>query len=104
MGVKRDSETGAMLAHAWVDCGERQRIVLARALLRKPSLLILDEATSALDPENEAAIARALDGLRKDMAILVICHRGLLQDLADQVVSLNQGRIVAVEHPGKDCN
>ena len=84
--------------------GERQRIVLARALLRRPSLLILDEATSALDPENEAAIARALDRLRSEMAILVICHRGELRNLADQVVSLENGRVVTVEHPAKDCN
>ncbi len=84
--------------------GERQRIVLARALLRKPSLLILDEATSALDPENEAAIAQALAGLRKEMAILVICHRGELRNIADRIVSIDQGRIVAVEHRTKDCN
>jgi ATP-binding cassette subfamily C protein len=84
--------------------GERQRIVLARALLSRPALLILDEATSALDPENEAAIARALDGLRAEMAILVICHRGELRNLADRVVTLEGGRIVAVEHPAKHCN
>lgn len=84
--------------------GERQRIVLARALLRRPCLLILDEATSALDPDNEAAIAQALDRLRTEMAILVICHRGELRNIADRIVSLESGRIVAVEHPQKDCN
>ncbi|MEH7255345.1 ABC transporter ATP-binding protein, partial [Neobacillus niacini] len=52
--------------------GERQRIVLARAILRKPSILILDEATSALDSENESKIQEALDRLKGRMTIIVI--------------------------------
>jgi ATP-binding cassette subfamily C protein len=74
--------------------GERQRVVLARALLREPQLLILDEATSALDSGNEAAIARAVEGLRTRMAILVIGHRGRLTELADRTVRIERGRIV----------
>jgi ATP-binding cassette, subfamily C, bacterial len=75
--------------------GERQRIVLARALLRKPALLILDEATSALDRENEEAIAAAITRLRGRLTILIIGHRGALQGVADQVLTLEQGQIVA---------
>ena len=75
--------------------GERQRIVLARALLRAPRLLILDEATSALDAENEAAIAGAISALRGRLTVLIIGHRGALQAIADQVVTLRDGRIVA---------
>ncbi len=80
--------------------GERQRLMLARALLREPSLLILDEATSALDPANEALISTALSRLRGRMAMVIICHRGALAGLADQVVHLESGRIVAMESSG----
>ena len=81
--------------------GERQRLMLARALLRDPSLLILDEATSALDPANEALISTALARLRGRMTMVIICHRGALARLADQVVRLDSGRIVAIEPPGE---
>ena len=80
--------------------GERQRLMLARGLLREPSLLILDEATSALDPANEALITAALARLRGRMAVVIICHRGALLALADQVVRLESGRIVAIESSG----
>lgn len=74
--------------------GERQRLMLARALLRDPQLLILDEATSALDAANEAAIVAALRRLRGQITMLLICHRGSLLELADQVVRLDAGRLV----------
>ena len=72
--------------------GERQRLMLARALLRDPALLILDEATSALDPENEARIAEALVGLKQRIAVIVIGHRGILTELADQRIPLEHGK------------
>jgi ABC-type multidrug transport system fused ATPase/permease subunit len=74
--------------------GERQRIVLARAILRKPRILILDEATSALDSESEAAILDSLDRLRGSMTVIVIAHRLSTIRGADQVVVMEQGRIV----------
>lgn len=76
--------------------GERQRAVLARALLRDPALLILDEATSALDAGNEAAIVAALQRLKNRMAVVVICHRGALVEIADRVISMEDGQVVAV--------
>jgi len=74
--------------------GERQRIVLARAILRKPSLLILDEATSALDAENEAKIKHSIERLKGQMTIIVIAHRlSTIRD-ADQVIVLEEGKII----------
>ena len=55
--------------------GERQRLALARALLRKPTLLILDEATSNIDTENEKKIIKAIDELHGETTILIIAHR-----------------------------
>ncbi|TGQ81542.1 ABC transporter ATP-binding protein [Mesorhizobium sp. M8A.F.Ca.ET.207.01.1.1] len=76
--------------------GERQRIALARALLRKPSLLILDEATSALDWQNQSLIAKSIDGLRGSMTILTIAHRPSMIAFADWVVAMEDGRVVEV--------
>lgn len=74
--------------------GERQRLVLARAILRKPSILVLDEATSALDSENEAKIQGALDRLKGKMTIIVIAHRLSTIQNADQVIVLDEGKVV----------
>lgn len=74
--------------------GEQQRIALARALLRDPALLILDEATSALDAESEAQVAAALLRLKGQLTILIIAHRGVLSDLADQHYQLEGGKLV----------
>ncbi|MFA9457490.1 ABC transporter ATP-binding protein [Halalkalibacter sp. AB-rgal2] len=74
--------------------GERQRLVLARAILRKPTILILDEATSALDSENEKKIQEALRHLQGSMTIIVIAHRlSTIRD-ADQVIVLEHGHII----------
>ncbi|RDI45700.1 ABC transporter ATP-binding protein [Falsibacillus pallidus] len=77
--------------------GERQRIVLARALLRKPSILVLDEATSALDSENESKIQEAIDQLKGSMTIIVIAHRLSTIKNADQVIVLDHGKAVQQE-------
>ena len=74
--------------------GERQRIALARALLRRPSLLILDEATSALDAENEAAIRDALETLHGQMTIVLIGHRTEILRNADQIIEVREGNII----------
>ncbi|MFB5197803.1 ABC transporter ATP-binding protein [Neobacillus sp. KR4-4] len=74
--------------------GERQRLVLARAILRKPSILVLDEATSALDTENESKIQEALDRLKGTMTVIVIAHRLSTIRNADQVIVLEQGEII----------
>lgn len=74
--------------------GERQRIVLARAILRNPSVLVLDEATSALDSEREAGIQEALERLRGRMTLIVIAHRLSTIRGADQIVVLDNGAVV----------
>ena len=74
--------------------GERQRIAIARAILKDAPLLILDEATSALDAETEARIKRALDALRKGRTTFIIAHRLSTVADADQILVLDQGRIV----------
>jgi ATP-binding cassette subfamily C protein len=74
--------------------GERQRLALARALLRKPSLLILDEATSNLDSENERRIQGAIEELHGSMTILIITHRLFTTRSADVIYVLEQGRLV----------
>ncbi len=77
--------------------GERQRIVLARAMLRRPSILVLDEATSALDAENEAVIGQALETLRGKVTIIVIAHRLTTIRRADQVIVMEKGKVVSQE-------
>ncbi|MFD9627201.1 ABC transporter ATP-binding protein [Peribacillus muralis] len=74
--------------------GERQRLVLARAILRKPSILILDEATSALDNDTEAKIQRAIENLQGSMTIIIIAHRLSTIRNADQVIVLEKGEIL----------
>ena len=74
--------------------GERQRLVLARAILRKPSILVLDEATSSLDTQNEAEIQEALEKIRGKMTIIIIAHRLSTIRHADQIVVLDQGKIL----------
>jgi ATP-binding cassette subfamily B protein len=75
--------------------GQRQRVALARSLLLNPPVLILDDATSAIDAETEAAIHAALRELIRERTTLVIAHRLSTIALADRVVVLEGGRIVA---------
>jgi subfamily B ATP-binding cassette protein MsbA len=74
--------------------GQRQRLAIARALLKDAPILILDEATSALDAESEQKVQQALDVLMANRTTLVIAHRLATVQRADQVVVLDQGRIV----------
>lgn len=85
---------------ARISAGQRQRIVLARALAHQPRLLILDEATSALDPETEAAICGTLKQLRGDLTILAVSHQPALAEFADVVYRLVDGRAEGPGVPG----
>ncbi len=75
--------------------GQRQRIGLARALIRKPSVLILDEATSGVDAKTEAEILRELRKAYPDMTVIVMSHRLSTVMNADRIVVLHNGKAVA---------
>jgi ABC-type multidrug transport system fused ATPase/permease subunit len=78
-----------------VSGGQRQRIAIARALLRDPRILILDDATSSVDATTEAEIKNALRGLMRARTTFIIGHRLSTIALADEIVVLEEGRIVA---------
>jgi ATP-binding cassette, subfamily B, bacterial len=75
--------------------GQQQRLALARALVRTPRLLILDDATSAVDPTVEAAIIRGLRAAELPSTVVVVAYRRSSIVLADEVVHVEQGRVVS---------
>ena len=76
--------------------GERQRISIARAILKDAPIILLDEATASLDVENESLIQEALSELIKNKTVIVIAHRMRTIRGADKIVLLNQGKVEAV--------
>jgi len=76
-----------------LSAGERQRIAIARELLRRPRVLVLDEPTSALDAETEKIVARNLRENLRNSTVIVITHRPALAEIADQVINLREGKV-----------
>ncbi|WP_378733923.1 ABC transporter ATP-binding protein [Nocardia brasiliensis] len=74
--------------------GERQRVSIARALVKQAPIVLLDEATAALDPDNEAAVSAAMRALAEQRTLLVVAHRLPTVASADQILVLDEGRIV----------
>ena len=75
--------------------GERQRITIARALLKDSPIVVLDEATAYSDPENEAVIQQSIDNLVKNKTVIMIAHRLSTVVNADKIIVLEKGRIAA---------
>jgi ATP-binding cassette, subfamily B, bacterial len=86
----RIGERGASLSG-----GQRQRLALARAVIRRPRLLVLDDATSAVDPSVEARILDALRAAERPSTVVVVAYRQATIALADEVVWLENGRVLA---------
>lgn len=74
--------------------GQKQRVSIARALLKDAPIVLLDEATASLDPENEIYIQQAIQELVKSKTVVVIAHKLSTIQKADQILVLNEGRIV----------
>lgn len=79
---------------AFLSVGQRQRIALARALLKKPAILILDEVTSHLDAESEAAVQQAIEKAMQGRTVVLIAHRLTTVKNADRILVLQDGQIV----------
>lgn len=74
--------------------GERQRIILARAMLRKPSILILDEPTSSLDTQSEQKITQALENIYGQQTTIIIAHKLHTIEKADKIIVMKEGQIL----------
>ena len=79
---------------ATISGGERQRISIARAILKDAPIIILDEATANVDPENEKELMEAVEDLTKDKTVIMIAHRLKTVQKADQIFVLENGKIV----------
>lgn len=77
--------------------GQRQRLALARAIVRNPLLLLLDEATTALDPDSERKITNTLHALKSEMTIVAVSHQPAIAGIADAVFNLSGGGLVRGE-------
>lgn len=89
-------ERGVMLS-----TGQRQRIVIARVLARRPQIIVLDEATSALDNESEMQIQKVIENLRGNVTIIVIAHRLSIIINCDKLMVLEKGKIIEQGMPSE---
>ncbi len=93
VALKKDYNTQVGERGVKLSGGEKQRIAIARAVLRDPRILILDEATSAVDTQSELLIQEALEYLMKERTTFIIAHRLSTIQGADEIVVLDEGKI-----------
>jgi ABC-type multidrug transport system fused ATPase/permease subunit len=94
MDLPNGYDTGLGTVSSKLSVGQKQRISIARRLLKESSVLILDEPTSALDPETEEHRVEALHVAARDKLVVIIAHRLSTITYADKIVFLEQGRVV----------
>ena len=94
MGLEQGYDTSAGDAGNKLSGGEKQRIAIARMILKNTPIVILDEATAFCDPENEQELQRSINALTKGKTLLVIAHRLSTIKDADQIVVLQDGRVL----------
>src|SRR5207253_2115385 len=85
---------GAAMTAGGLSAGEAQLLAFARVFLRDPGLVVLDEASSRLDPATERHVERAIDALLADRTAIVIAHRLATVDRCDEIVILEDGRVI----------
>ena len=96
MALPDDYQTDLGTVTSKLSVGQKQRIAIARGLLRDARILILDEPTSALDPETEAYLVDALHQAAKDRLVIIIAHRLSTIANADRIYFLQEGEILEV--------
>ena len=101
MGLEQGFDTVAGSGGGHLSGGEKQRISIARAMLKDAPIVILDEATAYTDPENEAIIQESVAKLVQGKTLIVIAHRLSTIADADQIVVVNDGRIEATGTQGE---
>ena len=92
-----DREVGEQGSH--LSGGQQQRLIIARALVENPDVLILDEPTSSLDVRSESLIRATLDHLRERMTVIVIAHRLSTLDICDRLMVIQDGELKAFDTP-----
>ena len=94
MSLPEGYETVIGEGGATLSGGEKQRIAIARAIMKDAPIIILDEATANVDPENEKELTEAIENLTKKKTIIMIAHRLKTVRNADQILVVDKGKIV----------
>ena len=92
-----DRQVGEQGSH--LSGGQQQRLIIARALVEDPDVLILDEPTSSLDVRSESLIRKTLDQLRERMTVIIIAHRLSTLDICDRIMVIQDGELKAFDTP-----
>ena len=92
-GLPEGYETHLGTTNSKLSVGQKQRIAIARGLIRESPIMILDEPTSALDPETESYLIAALQEVAKHRLVVIIAHRLSTIAMADQIIFLDDGHV-----------